>query len=103
MAKQVKAKSKAMKLKSDITLEALKADGWKETKDSTVFAEKKIPNRNPLNASEDSDITLVIHGMYNDQTFAVSFPDGGLLNFSIATMAELQAFEKAIMFYDPPF
>jgi hypothetical protein len=41
--------------------------------------------------------------MYNCETFAVILPDGGMLNFQVNSMAELQAFEKAIKFYDPPF
>jgi hypothetical protein len=89
--------------RSDITLDALKADGWDETKDPVCPITKKIENRNPLNASEDSDIKLGIHKMYNCETFAVILPDGGMLNFQVNSMAELQAFEKAIKFYDPPF
>ena len=88
---------------SDITKELLLADGWVETSHHVFFAEKKIENRNPLNASEDSDIKLVLHGMYNDHTFAILLPDGGMLNFNPRSMAELRAFEKAIVFYDPPF
>jgi hypothetical protein len=93
----------AKKIKSDITKELLLADGWVEKSDPLLFAEKRIENRNPLNASEDTDIKLVLHGMYNDQTFAVLFPDGGMLNFSPGSMKELQAFEKAIGFYDSTF
>ena len=88
---------------SDITKKLLLADGWVETSDPVWYAEKKIENRNPLNQSEDSDIKFVIHGMYNDQTFAVLLPDGGMLNFNPGSIAELRAFENAIVFYDPPF
>lgn len=87
----------------DITNEALLADGWVEVGDDPAcYAEKKIENRNPINA-EDSDISLIIHGMYNSNTFAVLLPDGGMLNFVANSMAELRAFERAISFYDPPF
>lgn len=89
----------------DITKESLLADGWVETPgDGTdCYAEKKIENRNPLNASSDSDIKLIIHGMYNTNTFAVLLPDGGMLNFVANSMKELRNFENAISFYDPPF
>lgn len=93
----------AKRIQSDITLEALLADGWTKTNDPVSPLEKKIVNLNPLSAPEDSDIKMVVHCMYNDQTFAVLLPDGGMLNFQPGSMADLQAFEKAIMFYDPPF
>lgn len=86
-----------------ITIDALWADGWIKTNDPVTPMQKKIENINPLNASEDSDIKLVIHRMYNTESFAVVLPDGGLLNFHVGSMDELKAFEKAIVFYDPPF
>lgn len=89
--------------KIDITEEALLADGWKQTGDNAVVAEKVIENRNPLNASEDSEIKLIIHNMYNQNAFAVLLPDGGMLNFVANSMEELRSFERAISFYDPPF
>lgn len=87
-----------------LTKELLIENGWVE-KDSgpECYAEKIIENRNPLNASEDSDIKLIIHGMYNAETFAVLLPDGGMLNFVANSLEELQAFENSINFYDPPF
>ncbi|WP_276483581.1 hypothetical protein [Paraflavitalea pollutisoli] len=89
--------------KIDITEEALLADGWTLTGDESIVAEKVIENRNPLNASEDSEIKLIIHNMYNQNAFAVLLPDGGMLNFIANSMKDLQAFERAIDFYDPPF
>lgn len=86
-----------------LSADALLANGWTQTGEHDIIARKKIENRNPLNASEDSDIELVVHGMYNSQTFALLLPDGGMLNFVVNNMKELQAFEKAIDFYDPPF
>ena len=88
---------------ADITKEALLQDGWVETEDPAWPAQKKLENLNPLNNSEDSDIKLVVHGMYNSSQFAVLLPDGGLLNFSPSSMEELKAFETMISFYDPPF
>lgn len=91
-------------MSTKITIEALKKDGWKINKrDPTCIAEKKIENRNPLNNSEDSDLKLIIHGMYNSNDFAILLPDGGMLNFSVNTMEQLKTFENAINFYDPPF
>jgi len=90
-------------MSTKITLEILQQDGWEATGDSTAPYQKKLENLNPLNASEDSDIKLSVHYMYNAEIFAVVFPDGGLLNFSASTMEELKAFETAIQFYDPPF
>jgi hypothetical protein len=72
-------KAKAKRIQSDITLDALLADGWIKTSDPVSPLKKEIINRNPLSAREDSDIKLVVHGMYNDQTFAVLLPDGGML------------------------
>lgn len=87
---------------TEITKELLFANGWVQG-EPPYYAEKKIENRNPLNASEDSDISLIIHGMYNAQTFAVLLPDGGMLNFVANSMEELAQFENSINFYDPPF
>lgn len=86
-----------------VTIDALWSDGWIKTNDPVTPMQKKIENINPLNDSEDSDIKLVIHKMYNTESFAIVFPDGGLLNFHVGSMEELKAFEKAIVFYDPPF
>lgn len=88
-----------------ITQETLKGDGWIITETLPErLAKKKIENRNPINNTpEDSDISLIVHAMYNTNTFAVQLPDGGLLNIVVNSMEELQAFEKAIDFYDPPF
>ena len=86
-----------------ITKEALWSDGWVVTGDPVYMMKKKIENTNPLNDSEDSDIKLLIHGLYNTEQFAVGLPDGGLLNFSVSSMEELKAFETALAFYDPPF
>lgn len=90
-------------IKSNISKEKLLKAGWIETTDSCFPVKKVIPNRNPINNSEDSEINLVLHGMYNGWTFAVLFPDGGLLNFVANSMDELTEFEEKINFYDPSF
>lgn len=94
-----------MNIETAITIELLESRGWVKTpKDSPIcFMEKKIENANPLNASEDTDISLIIHGMYNSENFAVLLPDGGMLNFNVETMEQLDLFEKMIVFYDAPF
>lgn len=88
-----------------ITPEELLADGWIKGDDPVESLFKKaIPNRNPINSTpEDSDIKLVVHGMYNVWRFAVLLPNGGLLNFVANTIEEVKAFENALDFYDPPF
>lgn len=88
---------------ANITVAQLLSNGWSRTEDSTVPYEKKIPNRNPLNNSEETEIVLVVHSLYNVWRFAIQFPDGGLLNFTANTMQELQEFEKRLDFFDPPF
>jgi len=84
-----------------ITKENLIADGWIESKDPVTFITKEIENRNPINSTpEDTSIRLIIHGMYNDQTFAVAFPNGAMLNFAVNSMEELKEFESRLLFYD---
>lgn len=87
--------------KASITKEQLLADGWKETDDKVFILEKEIENRNPINSDpEDTDIKLVIHGMYNQWTFAVLFPSGAMLNFVANSMRDLKKFESMLWFYD---
>ena len=90
----------------DITEEKMIADGWIKSKEqpAIVLFEKPIENINPINDDpEDTSIKLIVHGYYNSWTFAVLFPDGGMLNFVANTMAELQDFEKRLTFYDCPY
>lgn len=89
--------------KAAITEVEMLKDGWVKTDDRVFLFKKKIPNRNPINDSEDSEIELVVHGMYNCWTFAIVLPDGGMLNFVANSMKELKDFENRINFYDPPF
>lgn len=93
-----------------INVEALKADGWEVYENCEhqdvhfpVLAEKKIENRNPINTGVDTNISLVIHRLFNTNTFAVLLPDGGMLNFVANSMQELHNFERAIAFYDPVY
>lgn len=87
-----------------ITEQQMLFNGWtKTTEDPAYLFEKRLPNRNPLNASMDSDIKLIIHGLYNEWRFAIVLPDGGFLNFIANTIEELNNFESKIDFYDPPF
>ena len=87
--------------KADITKEQMLADGWKEMDDKVFILEKEIENRNPLNNDpEDTDIKLVVHGMYNCWTFAVLFPSGAMLNFVANSMKDLKKFESMLDFYD---
>lgn len=87
-----------------VTKEELLKNGWKETGERLFPLEKEIENRNPLNNDpEDTEIKLVVHGMYNDLTIALMLPDGGLLNLNIETIDDLASFEKMIAFYDCPY
>ena len=89
--------------KSDITEAEMIADGWiKSTEQPAVILfEKPIENLNPINNTpEDTDIKLVVHGYYNQWTFAVLFPNGAMLNFVANSMAELRDFENRLLFYD---
>lgn len=87
----------------NITKDLLLASGWEKTDDPTYPFEKKLPNRNPLNDDEETDVKLVIHNLYNTLTVAVMFSDGGMLNFSINEFSDLTTLERMINFYDPPF
>lgn len=88
----------------DITIKSLETSGWNRTDDPIFPMVKGIENCNPLNDNpEDSGVKLVIHRMYNKETFAVLLPTGALLNFVVKSMAELKAFENAIDFYDPEY
>ena len=87
--------------KADITKDQMLADGWKEMDDKFFILEKEIENINPLNNDpEDTDIKLVVHGMYNQWTFAVLFPSGAMLNFVANSMKDLKKFESMLLFYD---
>lgn len=89
--------------KAKFTKEDLIKEGWKELTDDMFYMEKEIPNRNPLNKTpEDTDIKLVLHG-YMGQSFAVLFPDGGMLNFVANSLKDLRKFESMINFYDCPY
>lgn len=93
-----------MSKKAEFTKEDLIKNGWVEIKDDVVYMEKLIPNRNPLNATpEDTDIKLIIHGYMGGQSFAVLFPDGGMLNFVANSIKDLNKFESMINFYDCPY
>lgn len=92
-----------MEKKIGITKEKLIADGWieNEEKPAMFLMEKSIPNRNPINNDpDDTDIKLVVHGMYNQWTFAVLFPSGAMLNFIANSMKALKQFENSLWFYD---
>lgn len=87
--------------KSTISPEQLINDGWVKTDDSIVLYEKKIENKNPLNATpEDTDISLVLHRLFGSPMFGVSFPNGSMLNFFAESIEDLKKFEEMILFYD---
>lgn len=83
-----------------ITPEQLVSDGWVKNEDGW---EKPLKNTNPLNQSEDTDIKLIVHRMFNEPSLAVLLPDGGMLNFKASNFKKLQQFESMITFYDASF
>ena len=86
-----------------ITEEKMIADGWIKSKEEppVILYRKPIENINPINSDpEDTSIELIVHGFYNEWTFAVLFPSGAMLNFVANTMKELKDFERMILFYD---
>lgn len=92
-------------MKTEITKELLIKNGWVEENDGMgIFMTKSLENQNPINDDpEDTDIKLILHGMYNVHTFAVLFPDGGMLNFVANSIEELNDFESRLTFYDCPY
>lgn len=90
--------------KADISAQQMIDAGWIKTGDSMTPYEKKIENRNPINSTpEDSDIKLIVHGMYNVWTFAVLLPDGGMLNFVANSMDDLnQCLIFMTLLFDDP-
>lgn len=90
-----------------IIKEDLTKRGWVETTPETgaplFLMEKKIENINPINASEDTNISLVVHRLLNVPKFAILLPDGGMLNFNFETLEQLDLFEEMIEFYDCNF
>ena len=88
--------------KSTITKEQLLENGWEETGDDVVPIHKIIGT-----AMGDEDhpdkLSLVLHRYNNVNMFAVSMPDGALLNFNPASIKQLNAFEKLILSYEPAY
>lgn len=77
--------------------------GFEKTSDSVYLFEKILPNNNPLNESEETQLKIIVHTLYNVPSFAIVFPDGGMLNLNIKNFAQLPVIEAMINFYDPSF
>lgn len=89
--------------KTTITPSKLEAKGWVKLNDAVIFMEKKLPNLNPLNDDEETDISLIWHRLNNTATFAVQLGESGMLNINVNTMEELKYFEDKLLFFDPNF
>lgn len=90
---------------STITVEQLWANGWEKGTDP-VFPARKVltEKKEDEDESEDEgDIELVVHRMYNVDMFALSLPDGTLVNINPASIEELNLFERLILSVDPPY
>ncbi len=54
---------------ADISAEQMEVDGGVKGTDPVYLYSKPIPNRNPINNTpENSDIKLIVHGLYNEWT-----------------------------------
>jgi hypothetical protein len=81
-----------------ITMDQLLANGWKKSKDYVLFAKKTIGRDKELGT-----LDLILHNYSNSPVFALSLPDGAMVNINPATIEELNAFEKLILSYEPNF
>ena len=90
--------SKAKKPVSTITVEQLLANGWRKSKDHVLVAGKVIGKNKDI-----GELRLILHNFYNTPIFALSLPDGAMVNINPGTIEELNAFEKMIMSHEPNF
>lgn len=93
-------------MESTITKEQLLANGWVEETDGSPVHYKKylVDKEHEDYDPEDGDLLMVLHSFSPGYTlFGVMLPDGGILNINPASIEELNAFEKQIIGYDPPY
>jgi len=74
--------------------------GWVEGTDP-IYPMSKVLSDPEIN--EEDHLRLVVHQLEGGWMFAVSMPDGGLLNFVAHSTEELQTFEKMIHSYNPTY
>lgn len=91
---------------STITKEQLIDNGWEvESNGSPVHYKKDLVDKtHEWYDPEDGELSMVLHSFSPGYTlFGVMLPDGGILNINPASIEELNAFEKQIIGYDPPY
>lgn len=92
------------KTESSITKELLLENGWVETGDPVFPMKKGLTDKEAEGYDEnDGELDMVLHGMQNRWMFAVSIPNGGLLNINPGSMKQLNAFEKMILGFEPNY
>lgn len=89
---------------STITVEQLWENGWEKTNDPVIPAKKCLSDKE----SEDFDpnegvIELIVHRFNNCDMFALSLPDGTMVNINRASIEELNLFERLILSVEPPY
>lgn len=81
---------------STITPEQLTANGWKKSKDPAVPWKKRIGRSKDVGV-----LALIVHRWNGTPMFAISLPDGAIVNINPGSIDELNAFEKMILSYEP--
>jgi hypothetical protein len=83
-----------------ITIEQLKANGWKIDEVGFPYhAEKRLGETE----KPEDDIKLVIHTLRNKPEFALLCPDGTMVSIGPYTIDELNLFERMILYVEPPY
>lgn len=88
---------------SPITVEQLKENGWEITGDPVCPAKKCLSDKHDDSYDPDGTIDLIVHRYSNCEMFALSLPDGTLVNFDPSNMEELNLFEKMIVAVEPAY
>lgn len=88
---------------NEITVEMLEENGW-DIKGNPVFsAIKCLSDKDSDSYHPDSTIDLVVHMLDNSDMFALSLPDGTLVNIDPRNMDELNLFERMIISVEPSY
>lgn len=87
-----------------ITRQSLLDNGWKETGDHVIPCKKTLTDKGADDYDPDSgEIELVLHRWHNNDTFALSLPDGSMVNINPQNQEELNIFERLIISYEPNY
>lgn len=87
-----------------MTKEDLLSNGWVLTNDPIFPITKCLTDKEHEDYDEeDGELSLVVHYMRNIESFAISMPDGGLLDLNISSIDDLKFIEKMILGYMPNY